>query len=49
MASDAIGRGPVEKVVEETVGSASRKDGAQRDVESAPEMIDIDRIERVYE
>ena len=44
MASDAIGRVPGE---EKGVATSSAPD-AQRDVEEGLEMVDIDRIEKVY-
>jgi len=48
MASDAIGRGPVEKEIAQSAEDGSKQGDFQRDVEVGPEMIDIDRIERVY-
>jgi hypothetical protein len=48
MASEAFGRGPVDKQVEETQQSAPKHGDLHRDVEVGQEMIDIDRIEGVY-
>ena len=46
MASDAVEIAPIEKRVGET--SDGKQTGLHQDVEVGPEMIDIDRIERVY-
>jgi hypothetical protein len=48
MASDAIGRGPIEEERSKQLGDELKPDGLHRDVEVGPEMIGIDRIERVY-
>jgi hypothetical protein len=48
MSSDAVGRGPVEKEIDESTGNASKRGDLEQDVEVGPGMIDIDRIERVY-
>jgi hypothetical protein len=46
MALDAVEIAPIEKRVGET--SDAKQTGLHQDVEVGPEMIDIDRIERVY-
>lgn len=46
MASDAVEIAPIEKRVGET--SDAKQTGLHRDAEVGPEMVDIDRIERVY-
>lgn len=46
MASDAGEIAPIEKRVGET--SDAKQTGLHRDAEVGPEMVDIDRIERVY-
>jgi hypothetical protein len=46
MALDAVEIAPIEKRVGET--SDGKQTGLHQDVEVGPEMIDIDRIERVY-
>jgi hypothetical protein len=48
MASDAIGRSPIEEERSKQLGDEVKLDGLHRDVEVGPEMIDIDRIEQVY-
>lgn len=48
MSSDAIGRDPVGKEVEETQQSTLKHGDVHRDLEVGQEMIDIDRIENVY-
>ncbi|KAI4910936.1 hypothetical protein J4E90_007193 [Alternaria incomplexa] len=46
MASDAVEIAPIEKRVGET--SDAKQTGLHRDAEVGPEMVDINRIERVY-
>jgi hypothetical protein len=46
MASDEIGRAEPEKRVAET--DATKQGDLHQDVEVGPEMINIDRIEKVY-
>jgi hypothetical protein len=48
MASDAIGHGPLRKDIEETQGHARKHGDLHQDVEVGPEIINIDRIEKVY-
>ncbi|KAJ4299386.1 hypothetical protein N0V90_004631 [Kalmusia sp. IMI 367209] len=49
MSAAAIGRGPVEKEITETTGSAPKQNSLnEQDVETGPEVINIDRIEKVY-
>lgn len=48
MASDAVGRGPIDKEIDETTGDGPKQADLHWDIEGGPEMIDIDRIERVY-
>lgn len=49
-ASAAAGQGslPVEKQIAETTGSRAEDDDFPNDVEEGTDMVDIDRIERVY-
>lgn len=46
MASETIGHASPEKHPSE--GNAAKQGELDRDVEAAPEMIDVDRIEKVY-
>jgi hypothetical protein len=46
MASEAVGRVPQEKGITET--DVPKQGDQHQDVEVGPEMINIDRIEKVY-
>ena len=46
MASDTVEIAPMEKIAGES--STSKQGGLHQDVEAGPEMVDLDRIERVY-
>jgi len=48
MASNALGRGPVDIEVTDGSGDASKQGELHQDVEVGPEVIVIDRIEEVY-
>lgn len=48
MASENIGRGPIDKEIIESAGNAPKQGESARDVEVGQETIDIDRIEKVY-
>ena len=48
MASHAAKRGPIEEEVAQHTGQSDKQGDVHQDVEAAPEMIDLDRIERVY-
>lgn len=46
--SEAIGRSPIHKEIGQNSMDAMKQGELHRDVEVGPEMVDIDRIERVY-
>jgi hypothetical protein len=48
MATDTVRRGPIEKEISESAGDGLNRGDLHQDVEVGPEMIDIDRIEKVY-
>ena len=49
MSSEAMARRPGEKGIAETAGPASNQSGSGgHDLEDGPQMVDVDRIEKVY-
>jgi hypothetical protein len=49
MASDEIGREPMDKEIATTSGPPMKQGELHQDVEVGLEMVDIDRIEKVYQ